>query len=465
MSTSARILVVDDDAAIREALSDTLSLEGYTTETAADAHAALSILLSGQHVDLVISDVQMPQVDGLSLLNSVREARIDVPVMLMTAYGSIDQAVTALQSGACDYLSKPLDVPTVLEKVETWVSRVQTVGSTVVSGDERTQELLALACKVASSEVSVMISGPSGAGKEVMARYIHDNSPRANAPFVAINCAAIPENMLEAVLFGYEKGAYTGAHKSMPGKFEQAQNGTLLLDEISEMDLGLQAKLLRVLQEREVERLGSRDTIRLNVRILATTNRTLREEVIAGNFREDLFYRLNVFPIRLLPLAERPGDIEPLAQMFVAKYSGTDNAPKSLSTTAVTRLNQYRWPGNVRELENVIQRALVLVTGQKVCAADIHFEDCAPISSNTSNASAADTGENRSTAAQAQVSGTTLKSRESETIMDILEKFGGSRKATAEELGISPRTLRYKLHAMREQGYKVPEPYGYSTDK
>jgi len=446
MSTSARILVVDDDAAIREALSDTLSLEGYTTETAADAHAALSILLSGQHVDLVISDVQMPQVDGLSLLNSVREARIDVPVMLMTAYGSIDQAVTALQSGACDYLSKPLDVPTVLEKVETWVSRVQTVGSTVVSGDERTQELLALACKVASSEVSVMISGPSGAGKEVMARYIHDNSPRANAPFVAINCAAIPENMLEAVLFG-------------------AQNGTLLLDEISEMDLGLQAKLLRVLQEREVERLGSRDTIRLNVRILATTNRTLREEVIAGNFREDLFYRLNVFPIRLLPLAERPGDIEPLAQMFVAKYSGTDNAPKSLSTTAVTRLNQYRWPGNVRELENVIQRALVLVTGQKVCAADIHFEDCAPISSNTSNASAADTGENRSTAAQAQVSGTTLKSRESETIMDILEKFGGSRKATAEELGISPRTLRYKLHAMREQGYKVPEPYGYSTDK
>lgn len=452
----ASILLVDDDAGVREALRDTLALEGYEITCASTAHDALSVLHARGDFDLVLSDVQMSPLDGMALLKSVREARIDVPVMLMTAYGSIDQAVAALQAGACDYLSKPIDVESLLQKVSNWVSRGQAMASDFVAGDQRTLDLLSLARKVSASEVSVMISGPSGAGKEVMARYIHLHSKRAQAPFVAINCAAIPENMLEAVLFGYEKGAYTGAHKSMPGKFEQAQGGTLLLDEISEMDLGLQAKLLRVLQEREVERLGSRESISLDVRILATTNRALREEVANGRFREDLFYRLNVFPVRLPPLCERPQDIEPLAKLFVAKHSSNDSAPKSLSASAVARLMQHQWPGNVRELENVVQRALVLAEGKEISVADIHYEDC----DGASASPAEDTTLVRSSEAGL---GNTLKSRESEMIMETLEQCRGNRKSTAEALGISPRTLRYKISRMKQQGYQVPEAYGYSA--
>jgi len=452
----ASILLVDDDASVREALRDTLALEGYEVTCASTAHDALSILHSKSNFDLVLSDVQMSPMDGMALLKSVREARIDVPVMLMTAYGSIDQAVSALQAGACDYLSKPINVESLLEKVSNWVSRGQAMVSDFIAGDQRTVDLLTLARKVASSEVSVMISGPSGAGKEVMARYIHNHSSRASAPFVAINCAAIPENMLEAVLFGYEKGAYTGAHKSMPGKFEQAQGGTLLLDEISEMDLGLQAKLLRVLQEREVERLGSRESISLDVRILATTNRALHEEVAGGRFREDLFYRLNVFPVRLPPLAERIEDIEPLAKLFVAKYAGTNSAPKRLGAAAVARLMQHRWPGNVRELENVVQRALVLAEGKEISVVDIHFED--------NGAAPAAPEEETTLVRSSEVGlGNTLKSRESEMIMETLERCRGNRKSTAEALGISPRTLRYKISRMKQQGYQVPEAYGYSA--
>ncbi len=452
----AKILLVDDDAGVREALRDTLALEGYEITCASTAHDALSVLHAQGNFDLVISDVQMSPMDGMALLKSVREARIDVPVMLLTAYGSIDQAVSALQAGASDYITKPIDVESLLQKVANWVSRGQAMASDFVAGDQRTLDLLTLARKVSNSEVSVMISGPSGAGKEVMARYIHLHSRRASAPFVAINCAAIPENMLEAVLFGYEKGAYTGAHKSMPGKFEQAQGGTLLLDEISEMDLGLQSKLLRVIQEREVERLGSRDSISLDVRILATTNRTLREEVAAGRFREDLFYRLNVFPVRLPPLAERPHDVEPLAKLFVAKHASNDSAPKALGNAAVARLMQHNWPGNVRELENVVQRSLVLAEGKEIGVADIHFEDGEAVPSSfedeTTPIRASDVG-----------LGNTLKSRESEMIMETLEQCRGNRKSTAEALGISPRTLRYKISRMKQQGYQVPEAYGYSA--
>lgn len=452
----ASILLVEDDAGVREALRDTLALEGYEVTVASTAHDALSLLHGKGGFDLVLSDVQMSLMDGMALLASIRKARMDVPVMLMTAYGSIEQAVMALQAGACDYLSKPINVESLLEKIAHGVSRSQAMGSDFIAGDQRTVDLLSLARKVASSDVSVMIAGPSGAGKEVMARYIHNHSARVDGPFVAINCAAIPENMLEAVLFGYEKGAYTGAHKSMPGKFEQAQGGTLLLDEISEMDLGLQAKLLRVLQEKEVERLGSRESISLDVRILATTNRTLREEVAGGRFREDLFYRLNVFPLRLPPLAERANDIEPLAQLFVAKYASTNSTPKHLSAAAVARLMQHGWPGNVRELENVIQRALVLVEGKEIGVADIHYEDC--------DGAAVALAEEATLLSSGSVGlGNTLKSRESEMIMETLEQCRGSRKSTAEALGISPRTLRYKIASMKEQGYQVPEAYGYSA--
>lgn len=451
----AHILVVEDEAVMRQAIVEILSDDGFEVTDAASAHDALAVLHGAVHFDLVLSDVQMRPMDGVSLLKSVREARLDVPVVLMTAFGTVEQAVETLQAGASHYLSKPIEAEKLLSTVRALTERREAISGDFVAGDEKTLDLLQLARRVAESEVSVMISGPSGAGKEVMARYIHNNSRRADQPFVAINCAAIPENMLEAVLFGYEKGAYTGAHKSMPGKFEQAQGGTLLLDEISEMDLGLQAKLLRVLQEREVERLGSRESISLDVRILATTNRNLRSEVAANRFREDLFYRLNVFPLRLPPLAERGDDIEPLARLFVAKHTPVNDIPKPISAAAVARLRQHKWPGNVRELDNVMQRALVLAEGREIGVADIHFEEHERGQTESIEDSAA--------AATEGPLGNTLKSRESEMILDALKACKGSRKAAAEALGISPRTLRYKLSRLREQGVRVPEAYGYSS--
>ncbi len=453
----AHILVVDDDAAMRQAMADILVDDGFEVTDAANAHDALTMLHSASHFDLVLSDVQMRPMDGVSLLKSVREARMELPVVLMTAFGTVEQAVETLQAGASHYLAKPVDSTKLIDTVRALTERRDAIGGDFVAGDEKTMELLQLARRVAESEVSVMISGPSGAGKEVMARYIHNNSQRADKPFVAINCAAIPENMLEAVLFGYEKGAYTGAHRSMPGKFEQAQGGTLLLDEISEMDLGLQAKLLRVLQEREVERLGSRESISLDVRILATTNRNLRMEVAANRFREDLFYRLNVFPVRLPPLDERGDDIEPLARLFVAKHTPVKELPKPISAAAVARLRQHKWPGNVRELDNVMQRALVLTEGREIGVADIHFEEHERMPVEHSDDTAAPAA-----AAEGPL-GNTLKSRESEMILDALKACNGSRKAAAEALGISPRTLRYKLSRLREQGIRVPEAYGYSN--
>lgn len=451
----AHILVVEDEAVMRQAIVEILSDDGFEVTDAASAHDALAVLHGAVHFDLVLSDVQMRPMDGVSLLKSVREARLDVPVVLMTAFGTVEQAVETLQAGASHYLSKPIEAEKLLSTVRALTERREAISGDFVAGDEKTLDLLQLARRVAESEVSVMISGPSGAGKEVMARYIHNNSRRADQPFVAINCAAIPENMLEAVLFGYEKGAYTGAHKSMPGKFEQAQGGTLLLDEISEMDLGLQAKLLRVLQEREVERLGSRESISLDVRILATTNRNLRSEVAANRFREDLFYRLNVFPLRLPPLAERGEDIEPLARIFVAKHTPVNDIPKPISAAAVARLHQHKWPGNVRELDNVMQRALVLAEGREIGVADIHFEE--------HERGQAENIEDSAAAATEGPLGNTLKSRESEMIIGALKACKGSRKAAAEALGISPRTLRYKLSRLREQGVRVPEAYGYSS--
>ncbi len=311
-----------------------------------------------------------------------------------------------------------------------------------VAEDVSSRALLDLTRRVAAAEATVMVLGPSGSGKEILARYIHEHSRRRSGPFVAINCAAIPSTMLEAMLFGYEKGAYTGAHKAMPGKFEQAQGGTLLLDEISEMELSLQAKLLRVLQEREVERLGGHETISLDVRVLATSNRNLREEVAAGRFREDLFYRLNVFPIRLAPLRERPDDILPLARSLIARHAPVAERAPALSLEASQALLAHAWPGNVRELENVIQRALILTSGPTITLESLHFEvaqvPAAPV------------------APAAPSLGRTLRSREEEIILDALRNERGCRKTVAERLGISPRTLRYKLARMREAGLAIP---------
>jgi len=312
-----------------------------------------------------------------------------------------------------------------------------------------------------------MVLGPSGSGKEVMSRYIHNASNRKDGPFVAINCAAIPDNMLEATLFGYEKGAFTGAVQACPGKFEQAQGGTILLDEISEMDLSLQAKLLRVLQEREVERLGSRKSIKLDVRVLATSNRDLKLYVQEGNFREDLYYRLNVFPIAWPALCERKGDIEPLAQHLVERHCQKLGMPvPNVTANAINKLLSYTWPGNVRELDNVVQRALILsesgqIDSEHILLEGLDWQDASSlqVAVETGDCIApnikpvAEQGSNLSAGSGL---GGELRDQEYAIILDTLEECNGRRKEMAEKLGISPRTLRYKLAKMRDAGIEIP---------
>ena len=308
----AAVLIVEDDANLREALFDTLSGDSVPVLTADSGPQALEIL-DREPVGLVVSDLQMEPMDGVTLLGRIHEQHPTMPAVLMTAYGSIENAVAAMRNGALDYLVKPFPADELIKIVSKYLQPVIDVARPVAE-DPASIDLLRVAERVAATEATVTISGESGCGKEVIARFIHGSSARRDAPFVAINCAAIPENMLEAMLFGHEKGAFTGATSSHPGKFEQANKGTLLLDEISEMDLQLQAKLLRVIQEKEVERIGGRKTITLDVRVLATTNRDLRKSVAAGLFREDLYYRLNVFPLHIPPLRDRPLDILPLAE-------------------------------------------------------------------------------------------------------------------------------------------------------
>ncbi len=308
--------------------------------------------------------------------------------------------------------------------------------------DARSREILTLAGRVAAADVTVMLTGESGVGKEVFARFIHDGSLRAGGPFVAVNCAAIPESMLEAVLFGYEKGAFTGAVEARAGKFEQASGGSLLLDEITEMPLGLQAKLLRVLQEREVERLGALRTQAVDVRVIATSNRDLRQAVSEQVLREDLYYRLNVFPLHIPALRDRPDDILPLARTLLARHAAAGGEPPYLSVAAATRLQGHSWPGNVRELDNVVQRALILRRGPRIEREDIRIEAASQCSV---------TAEVESGELDAR-----MKASEGELILGALRAEHGRRKAAAERLGISPRTLRYKLARLRERGLAVP---------
>ena len=452
------LLVVEDDPGLQEAIVDTLELSGYQCLTADCGEAAL-VVLQRQKVDMIISDVQMPGMDGLSLLQNVQHLYAQIPMLLMTAFGNIEGAVRAMRDGAVDYLVKPFAPEVLLNQVSRYVPAQLVERRTPVYGDPKTAELLQLAAKVARSDASVMISGPSGTGKEVLARYIHDQSSRSEQPFIAINCAAIPENMLEATLFGYEKGAFTGAVQGCPGKFEQAQGGTLLLDEITEMDPGLQAKLLRVLQEREVERLGSRKTINLDVRVIATTNRDLRKAVANHLFREDLFYRLNVFPLRWLPLRARAGDILPLAEHLLRRHAMDQKLVlPDLATTACQKLLAYNWPGNVRELENVMQRALILAKDQKITAEEILFDTDAVYSVEEETSWDEDIDDAQSDRVPGiEKLGNELRQQEHQIILDTLISCDGSRKAVAERLGISPRTLRYKLARMRDVGIDVPD--------
>ena len=354
--SQGKLLVVEDDAGLREALIDTLLLAGYNCSEVDSGEAAL-VALNHKKFDLVISDIQMGGMSGLTLLQNIKDKYPTLPVLLMTAYATIDDAVNAMRDGAIDYLAKPFSPEVLLNQVSRYAPVNKVESRTPIYGDPSTEKLFKMAEKVAASDASVMITGPSGSGKEVLSRYLHDKSSRCEQAFVAINCAAIPETMLESTLFGYEKGAFTGALQACPGKFEQAQNGTILLDEITEMPLELQVKLLRVLQEREVERLGSRKTIKLNIRVIATSNRDIKKSVEAGTFREDLYYRLNVFPLQWLPLAKRPGDILPLAENLLMRHAVEQSqAIPTLTDSAKAMLLAYPWPGNVRELDNVSQK-------------------------------------------------------------------------------------------------------------
>ena len=441
------VMVVEDDGDLREAICDMLELNDLSYIEAINGQEAQN-LLEEQQPQLVLSDVQMKPGNGYQLLEHINTYHQGLPVILMTAYGSIPQAVDAIQAGAVDYLVKPFEVSDLISTLQRhMLSSARKSSDQMIAQDPASLKLIELAQKVAPSDATVLLNGESGVGKEVLSQFIHQHSERHSGPFVAINCAAIPENMLEAALFGYEKGAFTGAIKSTMGKFEQAQGGTLLLDEISEMDLGLQAKLLRVIQERQVERLGGQKIIDLDVRLIATTNRDLKQEVAEKRFREDLFYRLNVFPVQVPPLRHRQEDIIPIAEKLVAVYNRAAGQVIQLSEGARSRLRQYQWPGNVRELDNVIQRAMILKQGNEIQADDIMLEmdtaiapmDAAPVSEDSG------------------LLQNDLRDRETAVILDTLKSFNGSRKKTAEQLGISPRTLRYKLARLRDAGAAIPE--------
>ena len=461
----SKILIVEDDPDLREALVDTLELSDYEVLSTENGHEALE-WIGEEEVGLVFSDVQMDHMDGHTLLKTIRARTPHLPVVLMTAYGTIDRAVEAMNDGAVNYLVKPFEADTLIEAAEQYIDRDASSDDDFIANDDKSREVRSMAQRVAESEATIMIMGESGTGKEVLSRYVHNHSKRSKGPFVAINCAAIPENMLEAMLFGYEKGSFTGAYKSSAGKFEQAQGGTILLDEISEMDLLLQAKLLRVLQEKEVERLGGKEPIPLDVRVLCTTNRDMKKEVQAGNFREDLYYRLNVFPLALPALRERPNDIVPIAKRLIERHAPTDQPVPVLVAESEEKLRGAQWQGNIRELENVVQRALILKRGSEILPGDLLMEmgivpqAAAPeiievatpaVQPVTEAPSSQEGGEDDASAAA--LSGN-LKERETQMILDAL-KSCATRQEVAEKLGISPRTLRYKVARMKDAGYDI----------
>ena len=487
-SALAKVLVVEDDQDLREAVEDTLQLAGYEVVCADSGETALLELSRHNDIHCVISDVNMGGMDGHELLRCIRNQYPHIPVILNTAYGSIDRSVAAMKEGAVDYLVKPFEPKILVDTVARYTDKPISVDDgEPIANDPSSQQLLELARRVAGSDSTALIIGESGTGKEVLARYIHAHSPRANKAFIAINCAAIPENMLEAMLFGHEKGAFTGAYSSAPGKFEQANGGTLLLDEISEMDVGLQAKLLRVLQEKEVERLGGRKTISLDVRVIATSNRDMRQFVEEGKFREDLYFRLSVLPLQWAPLRDRPADILPLAEKLLARHA-TKQYRKGvkLDPSARQALLSYSWPGNVRELDNVMQRALILQPGAIIAAQDLGLMSTVSFSEKPSlmsaQASYSSSRENQELPVaraglspqelsigrseqgasvesdfqeESAVLGDDLRQREFEIIVHTLQQERGSKKNTAERLGISPRTLRYKIARFKELGLDI----------
>ena len=431
---------------MRRLLELNLGEEGYTTLAAGDAETGLKLLRESS-VDLVVTDLKLPGMNGLEFLQALKHQNAALPVIVMTAFGTVETAVEAMKAGASDYVLKPfslaemrmvihkeLDVHKLREENRSLREALgkRYTHPNVVARSPKMQEVLATVERVAPTNSTVLLGGESGVGKDLIARAIHEKSRRARGPFIKINSSAIPENLLESELFGYEKGAFTGANSSKPGKFELADKGTLFLDEIGDVPPAIQVKLLRVLQEREFERLGGTRTVKVDVRLIAATNRDLRAALEEGTFREDLYYRLNVVPIDIAPLRERKEDIPDLASLFMERFCGGASQPvKGIAPEAVRILANYHWPGNVRELQNIIERACALAKGDVIEPADIHL-DTRPVRAGTS--------ENHFLP-----EGMTLERWEDEMIHEALRRASGNKSQAARLLGLSRNALRYRL--------------------
>jgi two-component system response regulator FlrC len=451
-----KILVVDDDPEMRRALVDTLERAGHAAHGVQDGMSALG-RLSAESYRLIISDMRMPEMSGLDLLRRVHQDRPELPFVLITAYGRVEEAVQAMKCGAFDFLQKPFRADA-LEEVVQRALRAEPQPAAAVPAAERLEEkalvtqdgkmrqILDTLRSIAQSKVTVLIAGESGTGKEVLARYIHRVSTRRDRRFVAVNCASLPSGLLESELFGHEKGAFTGAVEKRIGRFEQADGGTLLLDEVTEIDLGLQAKLLRVLQEGEVDRVGGRGPVKVDVRVIATSNRDLRRAVARGQFREDLYYRLNVFPIELPPLRERRSDLPSLCEHFVDRHNARNGCRVTgISRTALEVLRLHSWPGNVRELENCLERA-VLLAGTGLIEPEHLAIGMAPVAT----ALAVEPGSVPGIGSDAD--SRNLHEQERRLILQTLRETGGNRTEASRRLGISIRTLRNKLREYRGAG-------------
>jgi DNA-binding NtrC family response regulator len=454
MAHRGRILIVDDESNARAALSEILREDGFATETAADGFKALG-KLDEFAPDVILTDLKMPGLDGIAFMEKARAAAPGAVFVVMTAFGTISSAVDAMKKGAENYLLKPLDPEALGAVVDRAMEKARLVQearrlrdrlrernalSHIVSSDPKMHAVLELVAQVGPSKASVLVTGESGTGKELIAEAIHAASPRAKAPFVRLHCAALSESLLESELFGHERGAFTGAFSRREGRFKQADGGTLFLDEIGEVPAAVQVKLLRFLQERTFERVGGNETLRVDVRIIAATNRDLGAEIKKGAFREDLFYRLNVVAVELPALRDRRADVPALASFFLRRYASENGKTiETFADDALAALLEYRWPGNVRELENVVERAVVLCDGHR-----IERKHLSP------TVVPAEDGE-----ALPPIPGSTIADLERYAILKTLEACGGSTSKAATVLGVSPRKIQYKLH---EYTQSVPAP-------
>lgn len=446
-NSSKKILIVDDESEMRVALETTLKREKFQLTCAEDGKKALDVL-EDEDFDLVLTDVRMPKLNGLELLRAVKEKSPKTQVVVMTAYGTIDNAVAAMKEGAFDYLIKgsgfsaDVLVSTVnraflapessIHPTSHPSPQTESLGEkkSIVTQNDEMKKLLQFAENVAFSKSTVLIMGETGTGKELFARYIHQCSPRSEKPFTAVNCAALPEGLLESELFGHEKGSFTGATENKEGKFELANHSSLLLDEVTEMSMSLQAKLLRVLQEHEVDKIGGRTPIPVDVRVIATSNRDIRKRIQDQEFREDLFYRLNVVPLNLIPLRERIDDISVLTENFIHQFCEENGqSPIKVDTTTLTLLKKYRWPGNIRELGNIVERSCLMCRGDTMLPTHLFFDEELYSKDKV----------------LPRLSGT-IYEMEKELIMQTLEEVNGNKTKAADSLGISIRTLRNKLN-------------------